>query len=97
MATFWVWAVRNPFCAFAALIFAAGATGVLEWGFALTVFSVLAIIASSANHLAFRSSQRTERKAEAVARQVRIESAVPRRSRFLDYVDDGETPYEKAA
>ncbi len=97
MATFWTWALRNPFFLAAGLMLAAGVTGVLDWGLALTSFSAAALVAHTANHLAHKSRERGEIKAAIDAAQIRRLERKPSAKRYLDYVDESEAPYEAAA
>lgn len=97
MATFWTWGLRNPFYLLGALLLAAGATGVLDWGLSLMAFSTAAIIASTANHLAQRSRERREVKAALAEAQVIQVEGRKRRAGYQEYLEQNDVPVEKAA
>ena len=61
MVTFWLWAVRNPAIAFAAVCVAAGLTGVTDEALSFSGILVSGVIADAANHLGRRALARRER------------------------------------
>ena len=97
MATFWTWGLRNPFLLAAGLMLAACFSGVFDWGLALTSFSGATVMAHVANHLAHKSRERVEIKAAIAAAKIRHIERKPTAKRYLEYVDEGEAPYEAAA
>ncbi len=62
MVTFWIWGVRNPCLALAALATASGLTGVADWSLAMSSLLVFGVAAHTATHLARRVRARHERE-----------------------------------
>lgn len=81
MATFWTWAVRNPFAVVAALGLAAGFTEVLEWSASLMLTMVAAVIADTAQHLGAKARKRAAR---ARAASEALDAAVALRKRLTE-------------
>lgn len=74
MATFWLWAVRNPAVLVAGLVAASGFYGVADWSITLVIILVLGIFAEVAGILARRARTRDarDRAAQAVVRDASL-------------------------
>ena len=80
MVTFWIWGVRNPCLACAALATAAGLTAVADWSLALSTVLVFGVMADIATHLARRAAARSDaRRAEILAMHRRDTALEPGR------------------
>jgi len=62
MVKFWVWGVRNPAVALAALVTAAGLDGIADWSIAMMAVMVLGFVAEIANRVARRNRRQQNRQ-----------------------------------
>lgn len=85
MATFWIWAIRNPFGVAAGLCLLAGFGEVFEWNLALSGLAFFGIIAEAGDHLAMRARERNRQAAVVASDPAEVRSA---RGRYHDFVDD---------